>query len=92
MKHCLLCRKRLERCLLPIYWTVHLSRHGIDESSVRVQAGMKLAFGAGISDALGPGIRSVELMPSRMFFVCEICSQESLYLHQLAKQIKGVKP
>jgi hypothetical protein len=86
MKSCLLCRKRLEQCCLPIYWTVHLSRHGIEAQSARVQAGMTLAFGAGIADALGPGLRSVELMPSRSFFVCELCSQEPLHLVELAER------
>jgi hypothetical protein len=86
MKSCLLCRKRLEQCCLPIYWTVNLSRHGIDAGSARVQAGMTLAFGEGIANALGPGIRAVELMPSRRFFVCDLCAQEPLHLMELAEQ------
>ena len=86
MKRCLLCRKRLEQCCLPIYWTVHLSRHGIEAGSARAQAGMTLAFGETIADALGPGLRAVELMPSRGFFVCELCAGEPLHLIRLAEQ------
>lgn len=85
---CAVCRQKIGRSGLPLFYTVTIERHGVKLNAVQRQTGLEMMLGGhvGLAQALGPDEEMTErLMGPATITVCETCSIQDAMVAHLAE-------
>lgn len=83
---CAMCGRLIGDSGLPMFWRVHIERHGVKMEVVQRQTGLALLLGnAALAYAMGPDEdMTVPLMDPVTLTVCETCGAKNTCIAQLA--------
>lgn len=77
--NCNLCKEKVLKGGLPLFWTVKIERHGVKIAAIQRQDGLTAFLGrnAILANIMGPDEEMTELMDSGEITVCEKCAIEN---------------
>lgn len=75
---CCLCRKPIGNSGLPLFFRVHIERHGVNAGAIQRQTGLAMMLGgnAALAMVMGADEAMTTVLDSKSVTVCETCALE----------------
>ena len=84
---CSVCKQKIGKSGLPVFWRVTVERHGIKADAVQRQTGLGMMLGNPyLASVMGPDEEmTIPLMDTVKLTVCESCCTKSVCVAELAE-------